>query len=199
MARVRSRHASAAGGYGSRGGGGGHNGVPAAVAAQLEVLSEGVKRNSGLQLQMEAMSHQYRQVNEQLAGLTAAMQQLTQQLAKQQGGQGEAAAAAVGAGASRQQGGQGEAAAGSGSGAGARVGVGASRQQGGLGEAASGSGAAEGPTAVGVGASQQQPGQIVSFLGDWFGRELNRSQIVVGFSGLCLGVGLGVLLNRRSL
>ena len=102
MGRARSRHGSTAGGYGSRGGvggGGGQGGVPAAVAAQLEVLSEGVKRNSGLQLQMEAMSHQYRQVNEQLAGLTAAMQQLTEQLAQQQVQQpgGGSEAAAVGA------------------------------------------------------------------------------------------------------
>jgi hypothetical protein len=68
----------------SQSGGGGGGGVPLQVVKQLEVLGEAVKRYSGLQLQMEAMSHQYRQTNEQLAALTAATQALAQQLAQQQ-------------------------------------------------------------------------------------------------------------------
>jgi hypothetical protein len=51
------------------------------VAEQLGVLAEHVRRYGGLSLQMDAMLHQYRAMNEAMAGLAAATQQLQQAVA----------------------------------------------------------------------------------------------------------------------
>lgn len=58
-------------------------GVPARVQDQLDMLSEHVRRYSGLQLQMDAMIHQYRQMNDQIAVLSTATQAVQQLLQHQ--------------------------------------------------------------------------------------------------------------------
>jgi peptidoglycan hydrolase CwlO-like protein len=53
----------------------------------MEVVAEGFKRHSGMQLHLDALTHQYKHLNESMAALTAATQALggcVQQLQQQQ-------------------------------------------------------------------------------------------------------------------
>jgi hypothetical protein len=55
---------------------------------QMEIVAEGFKRHSGMQLHLDALTHQYKHLNESMAALTAATQALggcVQQLQQQQG------------------------------------------------------------------------------------------------------------------
>lgn len=54
---------------------------------QMEVVAEGFKRHSGMQLHLDALTHQYKHLNESMAALTAATQALggcVQQVQQQQ-------------------------------------------------------------------------------------------------------------------
>jgi Tfp pilus assembly protein FimV len=73
--------------------GAGEFGAEVGVAAlrrlqeQMEVVAEGFKRHSGMQLHLDALTHQYKHLNESMAALTAATQALggcVQQLQQQQ-------------------------------------------------------------------------------------------------------------------
>uniref|UniRef100_A0A383VV85 CYTH domain-containing protein n=1 Tax=Tetradesmus obliquus TaxID=3088 RepID=A0A383VV85_TETOB len=70
---------------------------------QMEVVAEGFKRHSGMQLHLDALTHQYKHLNESMAALTAAtqalggcVQQLQQQQQTQQPGQQQASGSSSG-------------------------------------------------------------------------------------------------------
>lgn len=61
---------------------------------QMEVVAEGFKRHSGMQLHLDALTHQYRNLNESMAALSAATKSLSevvQHLQQQQGPGGHGA------------------------------------------------------------------------------------------------------------
>lgn len=57
------------------------------VGDQLSVMAEHVQRTGSLQLQMDAIIHQYRNLNEHVTALTSASQALTAAVARLEGQQ----------------------------------------------------------------------------------------------------------------